>query len=563
MIRYIILLLTALIMLTGCQVQPPKSDSDAQSFSKTLDRSAYQNKYRKKAEQKQQETPDKILKGLTPKPSASDTDNDHEQRFDIEVNQASARSFFKSLVKGTDKSIMLSPDLQGKISLDLKNVTIPQVLAAVQDTYGYEYKRTHYGYKVYPPKLETEVFHVNYLNVKRNSRSQTSVNSGQLTDKQSGQSGNGGNNNGGTQVINGRDKSSSAPTRVRTDSKTDFWKTLESTLNSIVGEEDGRHITLNPQAGLVTVKAYPDELRQVKKYLDTIQNTLDKEVIIEARVLEVQLNAKTAGGIDLKFPRVEKRLVNEIIDNAQSATATFANPFSFTFSSDNSLQSIVKVLSQHGEVNVLSSPRVATANNQPAVIKVGQDEFFVTDIDSNQVTGAAGAVNNTQDIELTPFFSGIALDVTPHISDDDQITLHVHPVISDVDDQTKNFTVGGQAQNLPLALSSIRESDSIISAKSGQIIVIGGLMKNESDRKRGTMPIISRIPIIGSLVNNDQKESSKTELIIILKPVIVNNHQNNQRLHNAAKRFDQIHKQPYQYKWQLPDPAETILNEKG
>ena len=142
----------------------------------------------------------------------------------------------------------------------------------------------------------------------------------------------------------------------------------------------------------------------------------------------------------------------------------------------------VELLEAQGDTRVLSSPRVATLNNQKAVIKAGTDEFFVTDVSSNTVTGTAATTS--RDVTLTPFFSGIALDVTPQISADGEVILHIHPTVSEVTDQTKELTVSGETDALPLAFSEIRESDSVVKAKSGQIIAIGGLMRNSSRAPR-------------------------------------------------------------------------------
>src|SRR5690606_27423394 len=140
---------------------------------------------------------------------------------------------------------------------------------------------------------------------------------------------------------------------------------------------------------------------------------------------------------------------------------------------------LIQLLGKQGNVQILSSPRIATVNNQKAVIKVGTDEFFVTDIDFDENNSAITATDRTStSVELTPFFSGISLDVTPQISEDGAITLHVHPSVSEVSDQEKVITVGERDVTLPLARSTVRETDSIIRAESGQIVVIGGLIQN-------------------------------------------------------------------------------------
>ena len=180
----------------------------------------------------------------------------------------------------------------------------------------------------------------------------------------------------------------------------------------------------------------------------------------------------------------------------------------------------VELLETQGDTRVLSSPRVATLNNQKAVIKAGTDEFFVTDVSSNTVTGTAATTS--RDVTLTPFFSGIALDVTPQISASGEVILHIHPTVSEVTDQTKELTVSGETDELPLAFSEIRESDSVVKARSGQIIAIGGLMRNSSRRVEQHVPAIGRIPGLKRLFGSSRELETKTELVILLRPIVVN-----------------------------------------
>jgi MSHA biogenesis protein MshL len=168
---------------------------------------------------------------------------------------------------------------------------------------------------------------------------------------------------------------------------------------------------------------------------------------------------------------------------------------------------------------VLSSPRVATLNNQKAVIKAGTDEFFVTDVSSNTVTGTAATTS--RDVTLTPFFSGIALDVTPQISANGEVILHIHPTVSEVTDQTKALTVSGETDELPLAFSEIRESDSVVRARSGQIIAIGGLMRNASRQLDQSVPWLGRVPGLKRVFGSSREVETKTELVILLRPIVV------------------------------------------
>jgi MSHA biogenesis protein MshL len=219
------------------------------------------------------------------------------------------------------------------------------------------------------------------------------------------------------------------------------------------------------------------------------------------------------------------------------ASGAFGGVFSVAMNFSD-FQSFIELLEAQGDVQVLSSPRIATVNNQKAVIKVGSDEFFVTDVSSDTVTGTT--TTTSPNITLTPFFSGIALDVTPQINAEGRVTLHIHPTVSEVTDQTKNITVAGQTQSLPLAFSTVRESDSIVSANSGQVVVIGGLMKNQQHKRDAGLPLLSRLPGIGSLFRQTQSISRKSELVILLRPLVVETGSWEQALNASRRRFRQL-----------------------
>ncbi len=180
-----------------------------------------------------------------------------------------------------------------------------------------------------------------------------------------------------------------------------------------------------------------------------------------------------------------------------------------------------------GDVRVLSSPRISTVNNQKAVIKVGQDEFFVTNVKkSTETTSSSGSTQTTPsipEVELTPFFSGIALDVTPQISDANDVILHVHPTVSEVSEKTKVVDLGKDAVlSLPLAVSSIRETDSIVKAENNQVVIVGGLLKSTEKKQNANIPWIDQIPLVGRLFKQHSFIGKKSELVILLKPQIVN-----------------------------------------
>jgi len=159
-------------------------------------------------------------------------------------------------------------------------------------------------------------------------------------------------------------------------------------------------------------------------------------------------------------------------------------------------------------------------------------------VSSNTVTGTSTSVS--RDVQLTPFFSGVALDVTPQIGEDGTVILHVHPTISEVTDQTKTLTVDGTVDTIPVALSQIRESDSIVKARSGQLIVIGGLMRQSVTKQDYKTPVLGDVPGLGLLFRSERDQTDTVELVILLRPIVVNDSDWPALVSDPRKRVEQL-----------------------
>jgi len=468
---------------------------------------------------------------------------DSQYRFDIKAERLSAKLFFVNLMEGTKKNIIVHPGVEGDINLSLKNVSLDEVLDVVRDIYGFDYQFKNNIYTVYSKKLRTEIFPINYIDVRRVGVSDTSVLTGNVESSTQSQYSNSAEK---TDLV-GNGNSINPGSRVQTRSETDFWASLHSSLVELIGvernEEGQRKVVANPQTGVVVVTAMPNELAAVRNFLDKAQLSIKRQVIIEAKILEVKLNDGYQSGINWNEINGQLLLGNNVSSFSSPATINAVSEgVGEIFSSLLRISDVSRLLSllkTQGDLQVLSSPRVSTVNNQKAVIRVGSDQFFVTGI-SNSTTTSSGSTTNNPDVELSSFFSGISLDVTPQIDDKGDVILHIHPVVSTVTEEQKNIAIGDSSFSLPLALRDIRESDSIVHAANGQVVVLGGLMQERSLNNTGKRPGLGEVPVVNSLFKTRSAATEKSELIILLKPIVVDQNSWVNDISASQKRMNQL-----------------------
>lgn len=373
--------------------------------------------------------------------------------------------------------------------------------------------------------------------------------------------------------------------QIATSTSTDFWSDLETAISNLIGvqsnnggggggagvaggggifgglstagsrnqstvTDEGKSVLVQPLTGIVIVTAFPHELARVEEFIEAAQESLRREVIIQIQFLEVILNKGFQYALDFNT-------FGSAPNNPSDGSAVFADSdndqaleflgsdigiegisnalqFSTNFSD---FDAVFQLLQTRGTTQVISSPQLRVLNNQKAVFQDGAQEFFQTQADSTTIASANNTTTNANN-NLQQFFSGISMDITPQISANGDITLHVHPIISAVDEQTKSIA----GQTVPLALTTTREIDSVIKAENGKIVVLGGLAFERNINETAGVPGVSRVPLLGDALEQRQTQSVKSEFIILLKPIMASEASDKAILQESNDRFRDINR---------------------
>jgi len=499
-----------------------------------------------------------------------------DPRFDLSVNSAPAAQVFMAIVSGTRYSMLLNPEVGGTISVNLKDVTVAEALDSLRELYGYDYRIEGTRIFVQPAGLQTKIYRVNYLVGQRHGTSDLRVQSGSLADSSSpsgppspASAASPVPGAPGSQSFGGGAPRSLDSTRVTTSVVNDFWGDLRSALAAIVGTGNGRSVVVTPQSGVVLVRAFPADQRAVEHYLRETRLVVERQVMLEAKVIEVTLSEAFQSGINWALFRTHaspRGAIGQVGNNttlgtntsgsnlssggitANVAAGTLATAatlagnagavFGLAFQTSN-FAALLQFLDSQGSTQVLSSPRIATLNNQKAVLKVGTDEFFVTNV-ATVTTTTGTTTQQTPTVTVAPFFSGIMLDVTPQIDELGNITLHVHPSISEVTESRRVVDLGGSIPSitLPLAKSAVNESDTVVRVTDGNIVAIGGLMSVDVRDGRTGIPGAADWNV---LLRNSDRQARKREIVILLKTTIIRNDQSwGQDLRETRDRLERV-----------------------
>ncbi|MDD3847413.1 MAG: secretin and TonB N-terminal domain-containing protein [Syntrophorhabdaceae bacterium] len=428
-----------------------------------------------------------------------------EDLYSFSLREANVKDILRAIAKQTDYNVVVEPDVKGLTTVDLKQVSLSKALEYILEPLNYAYKIEDRTVYVSRPKVETKIFTINYLSLKKTATSK-------VTWKEGGSS--------STTTSSGTTSSEDKTLEIRSETESDLWKSLEDNLKPMLSA-DGK-FAINRQAFTIMVADYPKNLKRVSMLLDGLEKPMHRQILIEAKIVEVILNAGSRQGINWK-------LVNTRVGSFAniSVTQNFTTPADFSITqpvfrffvgspSSGELDisgSYVEALQSEYETQVLSNPKISTLNNQRAVIKATTQEVY---FDESLAYGGSATPVAT----YTPKFMnvGIVLDVIPQIDENGNIILSVHPVYSTISSYVNSPNPDSQGR---VPVITTREADTIVRIKDGETVVIAGLIQERKFKDRTGIKGLSSVPLLGQLFRMDTEEKRNTELVVFLTPKII------------------------------------------
>ena len=422
-----------------------------------------------------------------------------EKLITFSLRDADIRETMLSLSRTIGCNVTLDPDITGKATVDVKDVTLPEALDTILTPLNLQYRKENNVIRISKLTPETRFFKVNYIDVVRTG-------STNLTTFLNVASGGGG---GGA---------------ISSMSMSDVWKDLESGIKGLLSEKG--ILLINKSSGIVMVTDIPSNLKKVATYLEKIEGSIQRQVMIQARIVAVTLTKEFQMGIDWSKISSISGIKGEVSQSLSPSTGLFQIGLS-----EGDFSLLFDAMSTQGKVNILSSPRISTLNNQKAAIKVVKSDVFFEvqrELDKDARTTTTSTTSKIVDI-------GIILEVTPQISGDGQIIMDIHPIITE---KAGEATFESEDINISTPIITVREANTVVKAQDGQTMVIAGLIQEKADVQKRKVPFLGDIPGLGVLFGQTKNSSEKNELVIFLTPTILAGENIDELTQEELKNFD-------------------------
>jgi MSHA biogenesis protein MshL len=458
-------------------------------------------------------------------------------RYTLNVQDADLPGLLLGLGKDIPVNVVVGPNVQGKVSADLENVSVMDILEQVVRPRGLHYRIEGNSVRIYDTDRETRIYQVDYPNTRRTGSAQFTVSGAVAQEIALGDTGSASSGDTSTSAVN-------------TEQEVDLWGEIEQGVRLILfGSQDAassdeeespeapsRRVLVSRQAGVLMVTASDSVLDEIEGYLTTVVRSIGRQVMLDARIVEVALNDEVDLGLDLEvspgYPTNGTNAAGTIVrtitgglvrDNAtllqDLAPTLTAGGFTFGIATDN-VGAILNALARQSDLRVISTPRIATLNNHKALIKVVRNEvFFIANVEVEAFESVGQTAVTTFEPTITPV--GVTLDVTPQVSEYGEITLHVHPSVSEIVEIRSQPRLPGQTDVGSLPVVDLRETDTVLRVQDGDTVVIGGLIQHRELDVERKIPLLGDIPWVGQLFRQMDVEERRSELVIFLTPTVL------------------------------------------
>lgn len=467
------------------------------------------------------------------------------KRVSVNARQSPLRDILIVLCRDAGLNLVIEKgvDPNVPVTVVLNNVTLKDALEAVFSSTDYFYKIERNVLTV--KDTDTKIFHLSTIPIQQNYSTDVGGDilggvTGQLPGITTGTTG-----GTATTILKGN---------VSKSEKTDdtaykFWDSIEKALSTILGVSDTKTIpqqvaslqlgtsmprenyVINRMTGTVMVTATKKNIKKVEEYIETVKKVMARQVLIEAKVIEVALSKSLKYGIDWSFLREWSHGTHNW--SIGGSTSGFTNvigadspyslgKFSLTTTAIKDFSALIKALGQFGDVRTLSNPRVSIMNGQTSLFTVGRNYSFISKVQSNVTTSGTGSPIITYTVETGNLLSGLIIGIVPYIDENGEISLTITPIVSKlIDMKTATFGSSGSETVIQLPNVDLRELSTTVKVKDGEIIIIGGMIKKEETLSENKVPLLGDIPMVGELFKSKDKEEINTELVILLQPRII------------------------------------------
>jgi MSHA type pilus biogenesis protein MshL len=459
----------------------------------------------------QQEIPTQKIKQKIPTAEVK-----NEETYTVMVQEVPLKDVLLALAKDADLKLDISSDITGKITLAAKDETLGMILSRIADVHPIRYEIKKGYVKVMSDKEYLRNYNINYVNITREHRSQVSLET-QI---------------GAVGFDPKLSKGNNSKSTLDNVSYNNFWQNLNHSIANIIKAKPRavqvsannnlssyQNIFLNPAAGIVSVRATSKEHKKITNLIQHLLQSMHRQVMIEANIIEIELFDNFQAGVDWQRVVPEGEYVQSL-----TGTNMASSPFSLLkyTADDGKSVGTIRALSEFGNIKVLSTPKITALNNQSAIMKVVDNKVYFT----TSVQVVSGDEKSTQTLFETHVHTvpvGFVMQVIAQINDNKDIMINLRPTISRiigyVNDPNPQLSSADVQSKIPEI--QVRELETMLKVKSGQTLVLGGLMQDKTIQKTSGVPLLSKIPYLGALFSYQSNQKIKTELLIFLKTTVV------------------------------------------